>query len=147
MERVFTLATAATRDPAGMLEDTKYLHGGGHQLRKCQALHLGMPSRDLKNIFLLMMAEGGRKRKKRHTQVSLLFFTTTLTSLLSLLLSPSSSSLPLLLLPSPLPFPSNRTQGVKAYWVERGYLGCVVLRKQCLSLLLSLLPIVIKVHI
>lgn len=65
MGRVFTLATAANRDPAGMLGGHKTLSQRRPSAKKMSHFTFGDAIKgSFKNIFLLMMAKGGEWERK-----------------------------------------------------------------------------------
>lgn len=65
MERVFTLATAANWDPAGMLREHKIPSQRRPSAKKMSHFTFGDAIKgSFKNIFLLMMAKGGERERK-----------------------------------------------------------------------------------
>lgn len=65
MERVFTLATAANWDPAGMLREHKIPSQRRPSVKKMSHFTFGDAIKgSFKNIFLLMMAKGGERERK-----------------------------------------------------------------------------------
>lgn len=65
MERVFTLATTANWDPAGMLGGHKIPSQSRPSAKKMSHFTFGDAIKgSFKNIFLLMMVKGGERERK-----------------------------------------------------------------------------------